>query len=456
MSDVPIPAIGNFALGMLSYISSFFTFWRGSIVYFVEIVGTQFHEGKLDFCFHPQISTTSVTPLTYKSRMSQYFRTVHIRNGSNVFGFRAIYPGDTPVKRVYNGLPLSDGPSDENYRFQNYFSGAISLVVSTLLNAPETVQPNVEVNIYKMAGPDYELFMNTAVGSSIQPVGEAPVVRIKSHGDDDDTIDRNTNWFQMKTETLGVGNNMAGDISQSHFGEYFHSIRDMCKRYTINQFVTQDFPLTTETISGEVPIEYRLGYIPSNFGKSYLQRVTSMFRNFRGATVHKIKVKATLHSETTVKDLDFTGMITQQASSSLDLIQCYRSNSHFLNFQPHAYVSNDQVAEFKVPFLCSRTSAIVEKQFETSFTTYEEEALGEQSLNLMIWPHLPPDTPAGYKVSFRIEWLSALADEATYGVFIGIPEVYIAMGPSGGCILPDFWQTTALKKTQQRRTNTLV
>jgi hypothetical protein len=455
MSDVPIPAIGTFVVGILSYISSFFTYWRGSVIYFIEIVGTQFHEGKVDFCFHPQISATAASALTYKSKLSQYFRTVHVRNGGNVFAFRTIYPGDTPVKKVYNGVTLADSPVPGQRRFQDYFNGAVTLSVSTLLNAPESVQPNVEINIYKMAGKDFELFMNTAHGSSIQPNGYAPDTsarRIISHsGEEEGTINRNTNWFEMPCETLGVGPNEASDIPQSQFGEYFKSLRDVCKRYTLNSFGKIEVPLTAEggAIAGNNPLTLVLAYGSSNTGKTFIGKISPLFRNFRGAMVHKFRIRVMYQKAAgTPIEIPFSGLITQipTPDPSMSIQTAYTVDSHFLNAQPHAYISDKQIAEFKAPFLSTRTSCLVEKSWEEPFTVYENEALANTTLNVLLWPVFPQGTTEADNLDIYLDWWIATADEATYGVFIGIPPVQIALTGGGLCINPDYWPVTALSR----------
>lgn len=458
MTDVPSPATGNFLLGMLSYVSSFFTYWRGSIVYFVEVVGTQFHEGKIDFAFHPQISATASAGLAYKSRLSQYYRTNHVRNGNNMFGFRAIYPGDTPVKLVYTGLPLSDGPSDMAARFQDYFSGSVSLVVSTLLNAPESVQPDVELNIYKMAGPDYELFMNTAFGSSIQTTAYNPTrMHIESHSGEGGLVKRNTHWCDMPVETLGVGANMASDISQSHFGEYFHSLRDLAKRYTMSTVKSFTIPLTDpEVCSGIKPVLITLSYTPSGFGKSFLNRVASMYRNFRGATVHKVRLHITYDTPTLAQDMKFTAYLTPSPSNfqlNNDIAPNYLATSHTLGTQPHAYADETQVAEFKVPYLHSRTSSLVPQHFDAGLSPYEWNDFQETIINVLVFPKLPANlTPSTEEyLAISVDWLAALADEATYGVFIGLPNTYIGLDSAGQCLNPDSWRVTATARKPEEK-----
>ena len=58
-----------FDVTILGFLANLFTYWRGSINLIFQVVGTAFHEGRLDFCNHP---ATISPPSDYVTSMSQY------------------------------------------------------------------------------------------------------------------------------------------------------------------------------------------------------------------------------------------------------------------------------------------------------------------------------------------------------------------------------------------------
>ncbi|APG79010.1 hypothetical protein [Changjiang picorna-like virus 15] len=156
----------------VDFMSRFFQNWRGSMDYKVSVITSAFHEGKLDFTFHPGLVQP---PVDIVAGMSQYAVSYSVRNEKNMFVARVPYLGETPWKKVYNGVSVTDAVADNAYRFQDYFMGSWALRVSAPLRIPSTVAEEVDINIFVAGGPDYALNTPSITNVSIQP--DIPVVQ---------------------------------------------------------------------------------------------------------------------------------------------------------------------------------------------------------------------------------------------------------------------------------------
>jgi hypothetical protein len=149
-------------------IASRFSFWAGSVRYVVRIVGTQFHEGKLNLNFHPALSPDTTDALSATDSVTQYTLSHFVRNGKNIIPVSCPYLGDTPYKRVWSGQVLNDNYAAGGARFVDYFSGSFEVRVATQLNSPAAVANNISIQIFRAFGPDFQLAMNTPNGVSFQ------------------------------------------------------------------------------------------------------------------------------------------------------------------------------------------------------------------------------------------------------------------------------------------------
>jgi len=156
-----------FPVSLMSYFSMNFGFWRGAIDFIFDVVATPFHEGRIDITYHPNRMTI---PTDYNTAMSQYLASFNIRNGQNCMRVRFPCLSETPWKIVWSGQTLSDTDS-ESHHFSDYFSGTFAVWVSAPLRAPTTVAANVSINIFTIAGDDYQLNTPTFYNNSLTPVG---------------------------------------------------------------------------------------------------------------------------------------------------------------------------------------------------------------------------------------------------------------------------------------------
>lgn len=447
----------------LDLIASNFAYWRGGIVYLFEFVSTPFHEGKADVNFHPTLSKETTDPYTARNSVTQYTLAHFMRNAGNLIAVCCPYLGDTPVKKVWSGQKIVDtySPTGAEHRFADYFSGSISLRVATALSAPATVAPDVEINVYKMAGDDFGLFMNTLTGASLQITD---IVAHSGNTPEPTGKDRNKPLYQMPTTMLAAGEGYSSDVANSQFGENFKSLRDMCKRYqTFHKSVEPiDFgALTSDQVKGATPITIQYGIsnftyvIDAGSQQNNITKLARMYRLFRGPLCFKVRTRlfATAKVAGTFPiQCDARVFITPRESNPLQDVTAETSlffpsmsstDIHNRQSIPWAYSSNQQTAEFKVPYLSNRTTALVRSPND-NYNAYLEENTLNQALYFAIYFEGIPiaETVRNlYDFNLSIEILIAFGDETTFGVWLGLPECYIATDDNVA-IGPDEWAFT--------------
>lgn len=119
----------------MSFVSSFFQYWRGTIVYHIKIVKTDFHTGRLVFTFSP-VSVGS---------------GISINDGS--YTYREIL--DVKERCEFSiAVPYICTFPYKNY---NQNTGVVTLQVLNELNQASNVIDNVEVLLFISAGDDFEV-----------------------------------------------------------------------------------------------------------------------------------------------------------------------------------------------------------------------------------------------------------------------------------------------------------
>lgn len=139
---------------IMCWLASKFKYWRGGITFIFEVVGTNFHEGRLDVTYHPN---TLVVPANYDTRVSQYTLSCAVKNTENRFAVTAPYLSEEPFRRVHNGqavaepLATADPPA-----LTEFMNGVLAISVGAPLRVPDGVPQDVEVLMYVLPATDFE------------------------------------------------------------------------------------------------------------------------------------------------------------------------------------------------------------------------------------------------------------------------------------------------------------
>jgi hypothetical protein len=221
------------------FIASHFQFWRGSMVFKLKFVKTEFHSGRLSITFSPFCTdvTTATTPNLANS--SYLHRQIIDIRETNEFTFVIPFISVTPYKK--NAAS----------------TGLFSITVLEPLKAPSTVSSTVNIIIERAAGPDFEVAV--PVNNPLQYfAGITP----QSGGNT--SVDVGSNECSHFDSTIGSSAFKSDNYLNSlHcIGERISSLRTLLKLPcqlinnvvpTANLYIhTQPFAISSGTVAGAV------------------------------------------------------------------------------------------------------------------------------------------------------------------------------------------------------------
>lgn len=241
----------------MGFIAAHFSNWRGSIVFKIKFVKTEFHSGRLVVWFSPRTALgASVLPtLTETSYLNR--QIIDIRE-TNEFTF--------VIPFISEASYLSLGSS----------IGNLGITVLDPLVAPATVSSSITMLVEKCGGPDLEFAVPTPFTSSVY-TGIIP-----QSGSAFSSVEQSTNVCSNQDSTLGA-TTIKPDFSINALncvGEKISSVRTLLKlpcfatntgTYTpANYLLVTPFIITTGTVfSTTNTLPSQVGDLYSNFASCY-------------------------------------------------------------------------------------------------------------------------------------------------------------------------------------------
>jgi len=190
-----VTAGGAYSFPPVSFVSQFFTYWRGSLKFRFKFVKTEFHSGRLQFSFYP---TDEIAALTDGP---QYVNRVIVDIRDHV-----------ELELVIPYISRSPWTHRGNY------TGLLEIEVVDALVAPSSVSNSITILVEIAGGDDVEFAIPS--GFSMQPTLFTP----QSGLDDNKII------------TMNIGNSIVtgNSVASSAFcmGDKVSSFRALLKRYT--------------------------------------------------------------------------------------------------------------------------------------------------------------------------------------------------------------------------------
>lgn len=149
------------------YLSRYFKFYRGSIEITFKFVKTQYHTGRLAFCFTPFQKVSDFVPISYSDNGYVMREIVDIHQSSEI---TLIIPMISAKPYLSTGWDPADSLPEA--------LGVLDVWVVNELVAPETVADNITILQYCSAGEDFEFVAPTAVKNyAIPQMGESDINR---------------------------------------------------------------------------------------------------------------------------------------------------------------------------------------------------------------------------------------------------------------------------------------
>lgn len=128
----------------IDYVSTYFTYYQGSVEFRFDFIATQFHVGSVLIAYVPYHDD-----FNYEEANSGYWKVFDLREQKSVV-FTVPYINNTIVRMIRGG-PIS------GYGFDIPSAGRIKMFVVNPLTPIEGVSSSVAINVFKRAGPDFSL-----------------------------------------------------------------------------------------------------------------------------------------------------------------------------------------------------------------------------------------------------------------------------------------------------------
>lgn len=451
------------------FLTKNFDFWRGSFKLCVQAVTTPLTEGRLMLVFKPGVMPGGTT--TYEEQQSQYLHSCQIKGGQNEFSVTIPYLQPTPYTKVWNGYPLIP----ENY--DSYFNGTIELVVATPLKITQNLPSTIDLNVFVAAGDDYEFHTPTFNNSSITfkyPISATKKkqyrkIKGRKESNESEVTPTSLNDLPSKAKTVMLcakADSVVQDPATSHFGEHYTDLQQLCKRYQpvysykfTLEFLRDSAGITsqqyTDIVQGIYPLILdlgmsRLGITPFSIfrNENFVSQIMTAYRLQRTPYVAKIKLTG---NTGTLDSANSYGYITYHQNpasrNNVSLVELQDLRRLFANssqdsentggtIMPMTYLSESHVAEFYVPFLHHQATSLIWHPYDYITGEQIPAENSENFDNKMLVGalyNLAPD------VEYTITTHVAFGDEATVGVFQGLPQYAFLKDTTGKSLYPDKW-----------------
>jgi hypothetical protein len=266
-SDAPLgsiavnPIAGSFTAGggdgrtilPISFASLPFLHWSGTIIYRFQIVGSNFHKGRLRFIIDPNEATFS----NLSTFNTSYTRIVDISEERD-FEICVSWMQPEPYKRVFsitNATATYDFASGTAAGSPLFTNGSISVSVLNTLTSPASVPIDpVQILVSVRAGDDFCLANPS--DEKIRYLSLAPDLQSQSfciESQSDDVSDKSKGEMAPTSEVcVGESNDKAHTKMNVFFGERIVSFRSLLKRYHLLQGFGLTNSARTDSIASRV------------------------------------------------------------------------------------------------------------------------------------------------------------------------------------------------------------
>lgn len=405
-----------------------FRYWTGDLRFRIQVVCSNFHKGRLKIVYDPYIVTgtdhfnTNFVEVVDIADKTDF--TITLRPGQTSTWMEHSLPGRDPETSMRSSFPLSFAP---------FGNGVLSIFVLNELTAPnETIDNDVEINVYLSAGDDFEVanpweyvdrFVFDTQSGIEADVENTPEVNAPEQEQDDQ---------------MAVTHEIPQYTPLVFMGESISSFRTLLKRYNRwTSYGPQDFQ--SLGVFGALSFPFYRGYVPgaidtTGADDSYnycntvmLHWVTTMFSGWRGSIRYKVLPRGVRYgvSTTTVSrtsDMDaFRLNVPIPVSTNQNMIARETVATPLLDYNTMgnagiAYTNStvNSALEFEVPFYNDH------RFIPGKIANYTEEIRNIDGYVLETSMSTEVDTPRA-----RMEiWVAAGEDFQTF-MYTGLPPVWI-------------------------------
>lgn len=325
---------------VLNYVSSFFVYWTGSLVYTFRFVKTNYHSGRVEISFHPFTNGVQTDRMNYS-----YRAVVDLRETTEV-SLTIPFVSPQPWKRIIPADPM--GKAD----WETYGSCATGRLqvraITPLILSSAVVVPEVHCVVEIRAGNDYRLqspvsstyLMFTPSGGDVEGQAEDELVAFEQSGPialpgTAETRTSAIEGYSPPSITTSSLDTQRSDTQRFCAGEQFKNLRALTRKFA---FIRKESGIRTYrnslTMSAAPYIRpprltsnawtYQgggnLGSAPRflfEWGHSPLSQVAGLYAFYRGSLRFKVfapSVKRLISARTVFKN-EMTGYVDQEGKN---------------------------------------------------------------------------------------------------------------------------------------------
>lgn len=331
----------------VSFVTTPFRHWTGSLRYRFQIVASQMHRGRLLFVYEPNINIVG----NIVDTNNRYARIVDITKERDVT-FEINWTQAEAYRRTdlptTGGWAISGNVGSFDPSIDRFCNGRISVFVLNTLASPSNIE-DVSVNVFISAGDNFQVQNPNDdiayLSYSPQALGnlKGPPSNAQSDGGYASVITKDENSSNQENAIVlnGMHHPIHKDLSSVYFGENIVSFRSLLRRYTYYR--------TLRAISVGIDPEalylhtFRLYNVPLGPGRSYgsstggliaiggsdynavamtyIRYVMSAYVGFRGAIRHKFQLMTSIQPHAFMKVCRNASKILSETEESVNTIQ---------------------------------------------------------------------------------------------------------------------------------------
>lgn len=274
-------ATNTFTPTMLMFVSSAFTFWRGSLRFTFKFVKTKFHSGRVRVFFQPGLYAFGASRQDFN-----YSQIIDLRSETEV-SFTVPYINTKPWCMMETGSAVN--PIGEVN-----FTGVLYMEVLNELRANSSVAATINVLVEVSGGEDYELA--APASPLIQPVlitsatsTFSRILRAKAQVGEEESREQQ----QVSINSDQIGNATLGNpwaLNLAMHGEKILSLRQLIKRSSNSRSLTLSAPggITIAPFSPQMNYSRTASGSPVFTPHSFLDYFQNLYVFWRGSVNLKI------------------------------------------------------------------------------------------------------------------------------------------------------------------------
>lgn len=225
---------GEMHLTPMAYAAQAFQYWRGSITFRFVVATSDYHRGRLRIVYDPNVTSPS-----YGGAYSRIVDISETREFEVTIGWNREkqWLENKHITEYSDNVNFNNEPAVEFVNLDKYSNGVLSVYVLNSLTQPNDADTGTKyVNVFVKGGPDLEMaaLSNNSIWNIKPKTADLSSESEDLRSDEEEIVFLSEVEDLMPDESLkpiGSTKEMP-ELTLIHFGETFHSIRDILKRYS--------------------------------------------------------------------------------------------------------------------------------------------------------------------------------------------------------------------------------